>query len=104
MTDTPTPDEWRDRVTELLAEIERLQAEKDTLRMDLLDLVNCADDYGHGNEIFMTWAVRQLGGSITDAYIDAYIEWLGEGYDSEDFDDARRTFENVNTRWAKTDD
>lgn len=57
---------------------------------DILSLIHCAQDYGHGNAVFMDAMAGMLGRELSDdeilAYADDYItpESRSRGYSEED--------------------
>lgn len=69
---------------------------KNIEQLDILDLVNCAEDYGHSNDVCLhalyTWAQP-----IEDEDIEKYINSLKneDGYGDEDRNDAK----NRLTEW-----
>jgi hypothetical protein len=57
---------------------------------DILDLVNCAGDYGHANQVCMC-TLYEWAHPVTDEDIERYSAELAaaEGYGQEDGDEAR---------------
>lgn len=72
---------------------------------DILSLVHCAHDYGHGNSVFMDAMAGMLGRQLADEEILAYAndyttpEMVAKGYSEEDRDSAIETLREFKVRY-----
>ena len=65
---------------------------------DILDMVACADSYGHYNSICMQ-GLYDWAKPVSDEDIDSYVTRLvaQDGFEQEDGEDARECLENGET-------
>jgi hypothetical protein len=72
---------------------------------DILSLIHCAQDYGHGNNIFMDAMAGMLDRRLDDEEIRAYAdnfmapEMIAKGYGEEDRDNALETLREFKLRY-----
>ncbi len=70
-------------------------------RKDVLEMINCAEDYGHSGEIASDFLAQLLGGILSDDEIETYAKQLSEqpGYSEEDYASAKERLSQFRTRW-----
>lgn len=74
---------------------------------NILSLVHCAEDYGHGNGVFMEAMANFLGYACSDAEIEAYAagyltpESRVTGYSEEDYESAKERLTEWRDRYCK---
>lgn len=87
---------------------EGIQREVTTTLQNVLSLVNCAEDYGHGNSVMMS-ALAELSGNVTDAEIAEFAaafmlpEMLARGYGAGDRDAATGRLTEWRDRYCRGD-
>lgn len=73
---------------------------------NILDLVNCAEDYGFQDDVLMT-AFRDMTGWVTDEEIEAFVqgfmtpEMQAKGFGEEDAEAARTRVTEWRNRYCK---
>ena len=76
---------------EVFPAIRRISEDATTTREDVLDMINCAQDYGLGHSIFYAFLFDMLGRSVSPEEIEEYVQTFSEeeGYEEEDAEAAR---------------
>ena len=63
--------------------------------------MNCADDYGHGNDMLLT-SLGEFTGHVTDEEIVAFARSLGEEYGNKDRAEAMERLTYWRDRYARS--
>jgi len=78
----------------------------DTTLDDVLSMVACAEDYGHGGQIAMHFFWTLVGEKVSDKEIAAFLkdQYLSDkarerGYGKEDADNARRAIQEWRVKY-----
>lgn len=72
---------------------------------NILDLIACADDYGHNNQVLMV-SLAEITGYVTDKEINDYAAWYltdegrADGYSEEDVDSTTESLKNWRNRYC----
>jgi GNAT superfamily N-acetyltransferase len=76
---------------------------------DILDLIACAEDYGHTNQIIMSTFAEWLGHVLSDEDIEDYAqgylteEMRAKGYSEEDYEALKTQLVAWREKWCRED-
>lgn len=77
-----------------------------TTLQNILDLINCAESYGFGDDIFydaMFSIIKPLSEEEIESYAKTFLtgEMIYMGYSQEDYDSAIETLIELNNKYGK---